>query len=195
MSTITGPAAIACRTGGKMSLCETETGAVDNPWAMIGRRLKQPCQQYSFYVVLILGIVILGYLAVWIEAWHAWKFTATPTKPDIDLDPLKLAYATAILAVGAPCCMQIALTLNKMAILTGIVLIFLILTITYSLATVNFSHIFVHLLGAPGLLLAILSWWLANGEDELFQDRVKPYAASGGDTTRDLSGGNSGVKI
>lgn len=178
-----------------MSSGETETGVDENPWAMIGRRLKRPCQQWTFYVVLILGIVILGYLAVWIEAVHAWNFTVTPRQPDFDLEPLKLAYATAILAVGAPCCMQIALTLNKMAILTGIVLIFVILTLAYSLSTGNLSHVGVHLIGLPGLLFAILSWWLANGEDELFQDRAKPNAASGGDPARSLSGGKSGVKI
>ena len=39
----------------------------EDPWAMILRRLKQPCRQLTFYVVLVIGILILGYLSVWIE--------------------------------------------------------------------------------------------------------------------------------
>lgn len=178
-----------------MSSGETETDAGENPWAMIGRRLKRPCRQWTFYVVLILGIVILGYLAVWIEVTRAWNFTATPGAPHLDLNSLRLAYATAILAVGAPCCMQIVLTLNKMAILAGIILIFVILTLAYSVSTSDLSLTGVHSAGLFGLLFATLSWWLANGEDELFQDRVNPNAGSGGDLTRNLSGGKSGVKV
>lgn len=178
-----------------MSTDEAETCAVEKPWAMIARRLSRPCRQWTFYAVLGLGIVILGYLAVWIEAWHAWNFTATPTKPIVDLGPLKLAYATAILAVGGPSCMQIMLTQNKMAIVASIVLVFVILVLAYSLSTANFSHVYVHVVGGAGFFLSILSWWLAVGEDELFQDQVNTYAASGGyDTNRILAGGTSGVR-
>lgn len=174
---------------------KTEADAGEKPWAMIAHRLRRPCRQWTFYVVLILGIVILGYLAVWIEVVHAWNFAAKPTDPYLDLNPLRLAYATAILAIGAPCCMQIALTRDKMAILAGIVLIFVILTLAYSVSTSDLSQAGVHLAGLLGLFSATLSWWLANGEDELFQDRVKPNAGSGGDLARNLSGGTSGVKV
>lgn len=52
-------------------------------------------------------------------------FTPTPDHPKPSLEPLRLAYATAILAVGVPCLMQPALSMNKMAAVTAFVLAFL----------------------------------------------------------------------
>lgn len=167
----------------------------EDPWALVKRRISRPCRQRTFYVVLILGILILGYLGVWIEVKNILFFTPTAEHPHPSLDPLRLAYATAILAVGVPCLMQFALSMNKMAVVTAFVLAFLVVCSAYFLSIASESIGLTHFLGVCGLLVATLSWWLANGEDDLFQDRVNPDAASGGNPDRELSGGNSGIKL
>lgn len=167
----------------------------EDPWAMILRRLKQLCRQLTFYVVLVIGILILGYLSVWIEIVRIWEFKPTPDLPAPDLASLRLAYATAILAVGAPCVMQLFFTTNKMAILSGVVLIFGVLWLAYWVTNAFVGLYGVHCYGLLGLVVATLSWWLANGEDSLFQDRVMPNASSGGEISRALNGGNSGVQV
>lgn len=167
----------------------------EHPWALVGRRLSRPCKQWTFYAVLIIGILVLGFLAVWIEFKHAFYFEVGSVDHQIDLKPLRLAYATAILAVAAPCLMQLGLTLNKMAFVSTAVLAFIVSAISYWLSLDSTSFLSTNLLGIPGLFIATLCWWLANGEDELFQDRVNPNSASGGDPSRPLSGGTGGVKV
>jgi MFS family permease len=178
-----------------MSSGEGEGGG-EHPWALIGRRLKLPCRQWTFYVVLILGILVLGYLAVWIEVVRVWDFKPSDEHPQPNLESLRLAYATAILAVGAPCFMQLVLTLNKMAAISGFVLLFLFAFMAYCVSNAEAGPGGVHFYGVVGLFVATLLWWLANGEDELFQDRVPFNAGSGGDPRRDLKGGkNNEVKV
>lgn len=167
----------------------------EHPWAMVGRRLKHPCRQWTFYVVLILGILVLGYFAVWIEFARVWNFQPSTGHEEPDLQALRLAYATAVLAVGAPCVMQLGLTMNKMAIVSSFVLIFIVLWLAYWVTNADTDTAGVHFYGLMGLTVATLCWWLANGEDELFQDRAPPGAASGGDPQRSLKGGNSEVKV
>lgn len=178
-----------------MSSAESEKGTGEHPWALVGRRLTRPCRQWTFYVVLILGILILGYLAVWIEVGNVIGFEPSAGCQTPNLEPLQLAYATAILAVGVPCLMQLGLTLNKMALVLAFILAFSVLFFAYRVSGEGISLSGVHFYGLFGLLVATMSWWLANGEDELFQDRPKPSAPSGGDPTRELPGGNSGVKV
>lgn len=167
----------------------------DHPWSLIGSRLKTPIGQWSFWIVLILGIIVIGYLAVWIEVSHVNHFVPTKERRAPDLEPLRLAYATAMLAVAAPCVAQLVLAMNKMAGLVALVIAFAVAALAYRVSASASDLCTVHIYGVPGLLIAVLSWWLANGEDELFQDRTTPGGPSGGDTRRRLAGGKSKVKI
>jgi len=173
---------------------EANGSTEEHPWALIGRRLSKPCKQWTFYAVLVVGILILGYLAVWIEAKNVFFFAPTPERAVPDLQPLRLAYATAILAVACPGLMQLLLSLNKMAVVTSIILGFVSIFLAYKLSFISESFADTNLLGGLGLIIATLVWWLANGEDELFQDRVNPGAPSGGDPNRRLPGGSRRVK-
>jgi succinate-acetate transporter protein len=162
----------------------------EHPWALIGRRLSRPFKQWTFWFVMIVGILGLGYLAVWIEEGNLPAAAAGEK-----LEPLRLAYSTAMIAVAAPCIAQLVLALNKMAGLTALLLTVIISALAFrvSAATPNLSAIHWH--GVPGLLVALFAWWLANGEDELFQDRTMPNVSTGGtDTQRDLPGGQNKVK-
>ena len=168
----------------------------EHPWSLLGRRLRMPFKQWSFWIVLILGIGVFGYLAVWIEEHHIADFVPTKERPTPDLEPLRLAYATAILAVAAPCIAQLVLAMNKMAGLVGLVITTVVGALAYwvSESTSNLGAI--HSFGLPGLLIAAFAWWLANGEDQLFQDRPNSQASSGGpDPMGQLPGGNSGLTI
>lgn len=173
---------------------EAEKSVGEHPWALIGRRLSSPWKQWTFFIVFILGIWVLGYLAVWIEVGNVASLRPSPAEPHPHLEPLRLAYATAILAVGGPCLMQLYLSQNKIAIVVGFVLLFLVLFVAYTVANGDLGLGGINCFGIFGLIIAAFCWWLANGEDELFQDRATQGAASGGDPTRELPGGNSGVK-
>lgn len=162
----------------------------EHPWALIGRRLSRPSRQWTFWVVLVVGIFGLGYLAVWIEESNV-PSAATGDK----LEPLRLAYATAMIAVAAPCIAQLVLALNKMAGLTALLLTVAVSMLAYRVSAFAPNLSSVHVYGIPGLLIALFAWWLANGEDELFQDRTTPNVSTGGtDTQRDLPGGQNNVR-
>lgn len=189
------PSANAYRAGGEMSSVATEIDAAESPWALVLRRLTKPCRQFTFYVFLVFGILAAGYLAVWIEAWHAIRFVVTPEKPSLDLEPLKISYATAIIAVAGPCIMQTMLSRDKIAIGICFIVTFCVVCITKLISSDGIGQADIHVVGAAGVLVSIFSWWLANGDDDLFQDKVNPYAASGGKKLNgDLPGGMSKVK-
>jgi len=185
--------------GGMHSAMEVEPGTDEMSnkelFALLKRRVTHPLKQWTFAVVFVVGILILGYLAVWIELKTALSFLPTPEESKVDLAPLQLAYATAILAVAGPSIMQLMLTLDKMAMLVGFVLIFLMGSCAYFVSTATPDWFSVQFFGVLGLITATTAWWLANGEDELFQDKTRPAAASGGDPTRELSGKPGKVKV
>lgn len=167
----------------------------EHPWALIGRRITTPVKQFSFWTVLLLGIVLIGYLSVWIEEGNVNDFVATKKQPFPDVAPLRLAYATAILAVAAPCVAQLMFSLNKMAVVVSFVITIVVGSLAYGLSELANSLQSIQCYGRAGLLIAVLTWWLANGEDEIFQDRTTPYAGSGGDNPLGpLPGGNAGVR-
>jgi hypothetical protein len=167
----------------------------EHPWALLGRRLRTPLFQWSFWTVMLVGITFIGYLAVWIEEATIRNFVATLKEPKPNLEPLKLSYATAILAVAAPCVAQLALAMNKMATLVALVFAVVVATLAYQVMYGAHDLDTVHIIGRSGMILALLSWWLANGEDDLFQDRTIPNVPSGGSNTqRRLPGGSSKVK-
>lgn len=169
--------------------------AEESIWAPIRQRLFHPLRQVTFWLVLLLGIVVVGYLAVWIEVGHVISFTPTSERSTVDLDPLRLAYATAILATASPCLMQLLLTDSKMIRVAAIALAFAALWLAYCVSVEAAWACRVHVYGGLGMALAILAWWLANGEDPLLQDRVSPSASSGGDNPlRDLPGGETDVR-
>lgn len=174
---------------------ETVVQLSEHPWALLGRRLRMPLFQWSFWTVMLVGIAFIGYLAVWIEETTISNFVPTAQEPEPNLEPLKLSYATAILAVAAPCIAQLALVMNKMATLVALVFAVIVATLAYQVMYGAHDLHAVHLVGRPGMLVALLSWWLANGEDDLFQDRTRPNVPSGGSNTqRPLSSGSSKVK-
>lgn len=167
----------------------------EHPWALLGRRLKTPVWQWSFWIVLLMGIGVFGYLAVWIEESHVADFVPTKLRSAPDLEPLRLAYATAILAVAAPCIAQLVLAMNKMAGLVALIITCVVGALAYWVSDAAHDLAAIHQYGYPGLIVAAFSWWLANGEDHLFQDRANPYAGSGGsDPQGPLSGGATNVR-
>lgn len=173
---------------------QLEDDAAESVWAPVKRRLLFPIRQVTFWLVLLLGIVVIGCLAVWIEEVNVLYFVSTPENPSVELEPLRLAYATAILAIASPCLMQLFLAEKKMLRVAAIGLSVVVLWLAYLAASGAGSISSVHWSGLPGLALAILCWWLANGEDQLFQDRPELSGPSGGDVHRDLNSVNKDVR-
>lgn len=163
--------------------------AVAPEWKLLHRRWTRPRKELSFWTFLLVGIVLLGGLAVWIEGYRYYFFVPTTEHPAAELGGLKLALATAGLAIAGPAAMQLLYSRDKLAIVAAILLF------TVEMLAAMYLMVF----GTPstwgtiaaGLVCvapAILAWVLANGEDDIFQDDASDDASTGGDPMKPLPG-------
>ncbi|WP_336964020.1 hypothetical protein [Sphingobium aquiterrae] len=161
-----------------------------SPWNLLRERLQKPCKEWSFYIFLGVGILFLGGMAIWIEAYRFLTFVASQDHPHAELSGIRLALATAILAIAGPAAMQLMYALDKMATVVAILLIAVELVLAiYLMGFGSPDGCGTILWGFIGLGLAVLTWWLANGGDNIFQDETPDDAATGGNPTRPLLGG------
>ncbi|WEJ99487.1 MAG: hypothetical protein P0Y59_21655 [Candidatus Sphingomonas phytovorans] len=175
---------------------EMEARPVPPAWKVLHRRWTRPNKQLSFWTFLLVGIVVLGGLAVWIEGYRYFNFVPTDKQSSADRAPLQLALATAGLAVAGPAAMQLLYSRDKLAIVTAILLF------TVEMISAMYLMVF----GVPkdcGTIvggvtcvgIAIVAWVLANGEDDIFQDDVPNDVPAGGDPMRHLPGGPAPAKV
>lgn len=160
------------------------------PWNLLRERLQKPCKELSFYIFLGIGILFLGGMAIWIEVYRFLTFIPTPEHQHAELAGTRLALATAILAIAGPAAMQLMYALDKMATVVAILLIAIeLLLAIYLMGFGSPNGCGTIFWGFVGLSLAVLTWWLANGGDNIFQDETPDDAATGGNPTRPLLGG------
>ncbi len=181
-----------------MEMDETKPAPKPIPpaWHVLHRRWTRPSGQLSFWTFLVVGIIILGGLAVWIEIYrYAYHVPAQPGE-HAALAPLQLALATAGLAVAGPSAMQLLYSRDKLAIVAAIILF------TIEMIFAMYLMVF----GEPkecgtlggGLIcigVAVVAWALANGEDDIFQDDVANDASMGGDPMRPLPTRSAPAKV
>ena len=175
---------------------ESAAKTVSPAWLVLHRRWTKPTKQLSFWTFLLVGIVILGGLAVWIEGFRYVNFVPSSEEPTPKLEPIQLALATAGLAVAGPSAMQLLYSRDKLAIVAAILLF------TAEMISAMYLMVF----GEPdvagtiisGMLcvaLAIVAWVLANGEDDIFQDEVDSDVSAGGNPMRPLPSGSSPARV
>jgi len=140
-----------------------------------------PLGQVTFWVYLLIGVVLLGGLGVWIEALIFWFSTA-----ETNSEHIRIALITFFPALVGSTSLELifADTVTKpvraFAVLCGFM--------CFGLATWlgverNLSTIWAFPIASLASLAAIWIWWIAHGLDDIFYDHVDGAAAVGGDPT------------
>ena len=167
-------------------------------WVYLRRELKrrtfQPCRHAPFVIYVIVSIVILGGLGIWVEVL---KFISA--RQSVSFDGLLTAMATFSPALVGSASIQLALvaTGSSDRILTSFATLVLVSSFA-SVILIWFSYSFYPMVAlACAIILVIFSvwlWWITNGDDPTYK-KVSIDTASGGDTSRELSGDTSGFKV
>lgn len=143
----------------------------------IGKRLKAPVKHTNFWGYLFLAIFVLGGLSVYIE-W--FRYGAGKTQ---NSEGIVLALFTVFPAIMGASAVQLVLDKdNSPTRMAGLISLFLcaLLTFVFTADPFEISKTIAVICGIVCCLIAVLVWWIANGEEEIFRDTIKPYASMGG---------------
>ena len=148
-------------------------------------RFITPVGQVTFWVYLLIGIVVCGGAPIWVELFRMHT-GITP-----DAENIRTAINCYFPAIGGAAAAQLMFAAKPKYLLSFSVLaafffsISSILTLGLERKPVTFGT---WLVGIVCCLLAILMWWLANGLDPTFQDNVDLDAPLGGSPDTPLAG-------
>lgn len=162
-------------------------------WAELERRITSPIYQVSFWVFLMMGILIFGAGGIWYELGK--YLLSNPT----NLDGVQAAIFTFIPAIACPATMQIIYAdsdkkyLRSFGFFVGVLLLLgaIVLLVVNQHLKPEYSII----MGALLSILSILIWWIANGLDTTFYDSVDQETPTGGGIHQKLHGSVDGYKV
>ena len=167
-----------------------------NSFLPLGRELRlrffTPWLQVSFWAYLILGIVLCGGVAIWVEVL---KYLAHIG----GAESIRTAINAYFPAIGCAAAVQLAFAAETKKYLLSFSLLIAALFAAFSLVVLLLERTpvssFSFVAGIVGSLFAVLTWWIANGLEPTYQDIVDPEAAVGGATQDPLPGDTSDFKI
>jgi hypothetical protein len=169
-----------------------------NSFASLGHdlvyRLKSPVASVTFWTYAVIGIVIFGGLAIWIELC---KYVFLDPDGKATSDGIRLAVNTYFPAVGCSAAQQLFISEKQRTYLRSFGYF---LSVAFMLAClfsflIQIEHPMWSLwLGIALSVLAILVWWIANGNDPTFQD-PDPEGPIGGNTSAPLPGDTKGFSV
>jgi hypothetical protein len=156
-------------------------------------RIGTPAGQFSFWVYLLIGIVICGGAPIWVELL---RFTIGVTR---DTENIRTAVNCYFPAIGCAAAVQLAFAdENRRKYLTAFSYLATFFFSILSLLTLFLEKKPVTcrawFIGIALSLLAILMWWIANGLDRTFQD-FNPESPVGGPPQNPLAGDTSGFAV
>jgi hypothetical protein len=156
-------------------------------------RFRAPAGQVTFGVFLLVGIVTCGGAPVWVELV---KFLAGATP---DTENIRTAMNCYFPAIGCAAAVQLAFAgESRQKYLTAFsylaTFFFFISSILTLLLEKRPATCRAWVIGIVLSLLAIATWWIANGRERTFQD-FDPSSALGGEPQKSLSGDTSGFAI
>jgi len=166
-----------------------------NGFALLGKdiwwRTCAPMKHVTFWVYLLVGVVLCSGLGVWFEVIR-YAYGESNAKPDAILVAL-LTFFPAL--VGSSSLQMVFASEAK-----GLRAFSMLLAVIFALAAcwlafgrpANFSTAMVWALIFSAA--AIWIWWIANGADPSFRDNVPVNAPVGGDPSAPLSGSLDGFK-
>lgn len=157
------------------------------------RRITTPFYQVSFWVFLILGILIFSACGIWIEMGK--YFFINPK----NLDGVQTAIFTFVPAIACPATMQIIFADSDKKYLRSVGYLVGILLLLGSIGLLMFNQYlkpeYSIIMGALLSITSILTWWIANGLDLTFYDSVDQEIPTGGDVDQKLTGNVVGYKV
>lgn len=154
-------------------------------------RFATPVGQVTFWVYLLIGILVCGGAPIWVELVR-FRLGATP-----DAENIRTAINCYFPAIGGAAAAQLAFAdESRQKYVTSFsffaaffFFIFSILTLSLETKPATCRAWFI---GLVGCLLAIFMWWIANGLDRTYQDIVNSDASLGGPPDKPLAGDTSG---
>lgn len=160
-------------------------------WTDLRTRFVTPIGQVTFWVFLLIGIIVCGGAPIWCELFRL-KVGAT-----VDTENLRTAVNCYFPAIGGAAAAQLMFAAeNRQKYLTSFsflaaffFFIATILTLALEKAPPTCFHWFIGVLLS---IFAILMWWLANGLDRTFRDDLNPDAPLGGSPDAPLVGNTAG---
>jgi len=171
----------------------------DNSFVLLGRELRQrlatPLNQFSFWVFVLIGVILSGGIAIWVEV--AKFIPGIGAVPHVET--LRTALDTYFPAIGCAAAVQLAFAAEHKKYLVSfgyLVTVFFAVSSVLMLLLEKTPATFISWSSdAIGCLLAILMWCIANGLDVTYQDTApNPDAPVGGpvQTLTSLPGDTSG---
>ena len=156
----------------------------------LGKRLKEPLQQppFVFYFLLALTLGALGVWAALAEGLIAHWEEDTP----------KLFFRalwTFFPAIGSLACIQVIIVEDDQKSLRAL---FSLLLVAFLLLAIISRTVYPHnatlafAVTGIGTVLAVLIWWLANGDHDSFKDTTDPEDPMGGSVEKELAGDTHG---
>jgi len=168
----------------------------ENSFLLLGgelrQRLARPVRQFSFWVYVLIGVVLFGGIAVWVELV---KFIpgigATP-----HVESIRTAIDTYFPAIGCAAAVQLAFAAENKKYLVSfgylLTVVFAVSSVLLILLERRPATLFSWLGDIGGCFAAIVMWWIANGLDRTYQDVVNPEAPLGGSLETPIAGDTSG---
>jgi len=158
------------------------------------KRFMAPVGQVSFWVFLILGVLLFSACGVWVELG---KYLLSPNK---SLDAIQTAIFTFFPALACTSTMQIIFSDEEKKPMKSIAYLVGVLQLLAAIGLLSFTKYFSSTTliwtGFITSIIAIVTWWIANGEDPIFNDNVsKMDIPTGGDANAPLKGDVSNFKI
>ena len=154
-------------------------------------RLVAPVGQVTFWVFLLIGIVVCGGAPIWVELFR-WGVGIT-----LDAENIHTAINCYFPAIGGAAAAQLMFAAdNKQKYLTSFSFLAAFFFFISSILTLSLEKppatSWAWFLGIVGCLLAVMMWWIANGLDRTFQDIIDPDAPLGGPPETPLAGDTTG---
>lgn len=160
--------------------------------AELKRRFLAPVGQVSFWVFFLLGVVFFSASGVWVELG---KHGLTESG---NLEGVRTAIYTFFPALACTATMQIIFSeddkkyMRSLGYAVGLILILI------GIGLLAFDSFFSStgsiVLGTIASIISVLTWWIANGYEQMFYDNLKGDESTGGDPGAPLNGSTSGLK-
>lgn len=154
-------------------------------------RLVTPVGQVTFWVFLVIGIIVCGGAPIWVEIVR-WHIGATP-----DAENIRTAINCYFPAIGGAAAAQLMFAAeNRQKYLTSFSFLAAFFFFIFSVLTLSLEKkpatYLAWCVGLVACLLAIVTWWIANGLDPTFQDMTDLDAPLGGSPSSPLAGDTTG---
>jgi hypothetical protein len=157
----------------------------------LAERTRAPIGHVTFWVYLVLGVILFGGLGVWLE-WISYSYAV----PKPSSDALRTALITFFQALVGSTSIQLVFAENNKPMRAFAILclvIFLVPAIWLTLdRSVGPGPAF--LLAGIASVAAVWIWWIAHAFEPVFRDQLNVTAPVGGETNVTPPGDLTGFK-